>query len=212
MAYAYLYNKIVSHELEPGSAIVEQEISNSLGISRTPVREALKQLGAEGLVRIIPARGAFVSEITSQDVEEIFSLREMLEVWALKVSLERMPEEEIDRVGNLLSSLNENSSNDEFYSIDRILHDLIVRYCGNRRLVAFLNTLNAQIERIRQISALLPHRLEKSKREHLAIIAAIKERDSEKACALLSEHIRNVKNSCLEELKITQANRLLNEY
>lgn len=212
MAYSYLYTKIVSHELEPGSAIVEQEISNSLGISRTPVREALKQLGAEGLVRIIPARGAFVSEITSQDVEEIFSLREMLEVWALKVGLEHMPEEEIDRVEKLLCSLNENCSNDKFYSIDRTLHDLIVRYCGNRRLIAFLNTLNAQIERTRHISALLPHRLQKSKQEHLAIIAAIKERNSDKACDLLSEHIRNVKKSCLEEIKITQANSLLNEH
>jgi DNA-binding GntR family transcriptional regulator len=202
IAYEYLFNKIVTHELEPGSPIVEQEISDTLGISRTPIREALKQLGAEGLVRIIPARGAYVLEISTQDIEEIFSLRQMLEIGALRIGLERMSDDEILEIEGVLSALDENSDNDDFYRSDRILHDMIVSHSGNRRLVNFVDRIHAQIERIRRISAIRPRRLEKSKQEHLAIIGAIKARNLELASALLREHIDNVRKSSLDVINL----------
>lgn len=197
-AYDYLYNSIINNQIHPGQPVIEQEISGTLGTSRTPVREALKQLESEGLVRHIPGRGAFVSEVTTQDVEEIFMLREMLEVLALQVAWKKIRDEEINEVEQFLSSLDSDCSAEDFYKSDRMIHDLIVSNGNNRRLMSFLNNINAQIERIRIISSLTPQRLKKSKEEHLGIINSLKERNLVKAEELLRMHINNVKESAIE--------------
>lgn len=197
-AYDYLYNSIITNKLQPGQPVIEQEISGTLGTSRTPVREALKQLESEGLVRHIPGRGVFVSEVTTQDVEEIFVLREMLEVLALQSAWTKISDEELDKVEKYISSLDTNCSVEEFYKSDRMIHDLIVRNGNNRRLEIFLKNINAQIERIRIISSFTPQRLIKSKSEHLEIINAFKERNLSKTEKLLRIHINNVKESAIK--------------
>ncbi len=197
--YNYLYESIVSYKLLPGQAIVEQEISDLLGVSRTPVREALKKLDAEGLVHHIPARGTFVEELTTQDVEEIFELRAMFEGMALKAAINDIPDSEIEEVEKLLNSLIEDeTSPEDFYKSDRVLHQMIVNYSRNHRMVNFLNTINSQLERLRRISAMTPRRLDKSKQEHIEILGAIKERNLDKAVELLHSHIANIKKSTLE--------------
>lgn len=198
IAYKYLCEQIISCRLPPGAPIVEQEVSAALGISRTPVREALKQLEAEGLVRHVAMRGTFVAEVTTQDVEEIFVLREALEIIALREAIKHIPNEELEDLAAKLRSLTTESPREEFFESDRRLHDLIVRYAGNRRLAVFLNTLNNQVERLRRISAMRPSRLMKSAEEHLAIAEAVKARDLERSERLLQQHIRNVKESTLE--------------
>ncbi|HYE81633.1 MAG TPA: GntR family transcriptional regulator [Clostridia bacterium] len=197
-AYDYLYDAIITNVIQPGQPIIEQEISSTLGTSRTPVREALKQLESEGLVRHIPGRGTFVSEVTTQDVEEIFTLRSMLEILALQSAWKKISDKELEEASQHLVSLDSNCSADEFYKSDRMIHDLIVRNGGNRRLDSFLKNINAQIERIRIISSLTPQRLGKSKEEHLEIISALKERNLEKTEELLRAHINNVKESAIE--------------
>ncbi|KUO71805.1 MAG: hypothetical protein APF77_16990 [Clostridia bacterium BRH_c25] len=197
-AYDYLYKSIIANEFHPGQPIIEQEISSTLGSSRTPVREALKQLESEGLVRHIPGRGTFVSEVTTQDVEEIFTLRSMLEVLALQSAWKNVSDREIEEVEQALITLDSNCSAEEFYKTDRQIHDLIVKNGGNRRLESFLNNINAQIERIRIISSLTPQRLGKSKEEHFEIMSALKERNLEKTEELLRKHINNVKESAIE--------------
>lgn len=198
VAYNYLYNAIVTHELPPGTAIVEQEIADLLGISRTPVREALKQLEMEGLVRHIPLRGTFVAEISTQDVEEIFALRQALEILALHTAIEEITDEELEELERHLESLGPESLPESFYNSDRKLHDLIVKHGRNRRLRIFYDMLNSQIERVRRVSAQKPNRLKKSRQEHLEIVQALKERDLQKAEELLRQHLRNVKESCIE--------------
>jgi DNA-binding GntR family transcriptional regulator len=198
MAYDYLYNGIVNNRILPGSPLVEQEISDILGISRTPVREALKQLEAQGLITYIPQRGTFVKELDIQDVEEIFALREELEILALKISIKTIPDEEILKLERMLKELDYSSNYEDFYRSDRSLHHLIVKYGQNRRLDAFLNSLNSQIEMLRRISSRTPKRLEMSKREHMEILTALKERNKETAIKILREHISNVKKSVIK--------------
>jgi DNA-binding GntR family transcriptional regulator len=200
-AYKYLYDMIISYRIPPGDAIVEQDISDTLGISRTPVREALKMLEAEGLVRHIPLRGTIVTEISTQDVEEIFNLRETLEVLALQVAIHEITDAELAEVEMALNSLSSDSAPEDFYESDRKLHDVIVRNGRNRRLMHFLNTINSQIERLRQISAQRPKRLENSMQEHLDLLAALKERDLKRTELLLRRHINNVKESTLDVCK-----------
>lgn len=197
IAYEYLYDNIINYKILPGTPIVEQEISNILGISRTPVREALKHLEAKGLIKHIPKRGTFVNEISMQDIEEIFAIREALESYALKTSIHTIPNEEIEVVEKQLNSLGDKSSFEDFYESDRKLHDLIVKYGYNKRLDNILINLNAQIEKLRHISATIPKRLESSKQEHIEIIEALKARNLEKTSELLTEHIRNVKMNVL---------------
>lgn len=198
IAYDYLYNGIVSNKILPGSPLIEQEISNILGISRTPVREALKQLEAQGLIRYIPQRGAFVEELGIQDVDEIFALREGLEILALKVSIDLIPDEEISKLERVFKELDYSSKYEDFYNSDRNLHNLIVKYGQNRRLDAFLNSLNSQIEVLRRVSSRTPKRLETSKQEHMKILMALKERNKEEAIKALKEHMENVKRSVIK--------------
>jgi DNA-binding GntR family transcriptional regulator len=138
-----------------------------------------------------------------QDVEEVFALREVLEVLALQAAWKKIRDEEIIEVEQFLLSLSSDSSADDFYKGDRMVHDLIVRNGNNRRLETFLNTINAQIERLRIISSLTPQRLEKSKAEHLEIINALKIGDYARAERSLRIHINNVKENSTEICRST---------
>ena len=198
IAYHSVRDAILTWTLPPGSPIVEQEISDQLGISRTPVREALKLLEAEGLVKVIAQRGTFVSELSTQDVEEIFALRESLEVMALKVAIGNISNEQLTKLESYLSSLTPDSPPEQFFESDRMLHEIIVNHGGNERLAHFLDSLNVQVERIRRISAARPNRLDLSMREHLGILRAIRARDWNAAESELRQHIRNVKQSALD--------------
>lgn len=207
VVYDYLYESIVSSKLLPGQVIVEQEISNLLGVSRTPVREALKQLTAERLVRHIPGRGTFVEDISVQDVEELFEIRIMFEVAALESAIGKISDSEIEEIVHVLDHLSDNTNHPgEFFNTDRRLHNLILKYGRNRRMIEFLNTVNSQLERLRRISSLTPKRLDKSKQEHLAILYAIRERNLEKAIAALRLHLQNVKKSTLDVCEQTRLN------
>lgn len=199
VAYKYLYDNIISNKLSPGQVIVEQEISNKLGISRTPIREALKQLTAEKLVRHIPARGTFVEDITVLDVQELFEIREMFEEAALKTAINKIPEEEIDVLIQEVNSLNNDISQpEEFYKRDRKIHNMILKNGHNKRMIELMDSINVQLERVRRISAMTAKRLEKSKQEHLEVLYAIKERDIEKAVNILHSHLENVKRSTMD--------------
>jgi len=200
-AYDYLLEAILSNKLPPGSSIIETEIASALNTSRTPVREALKELEKDGLVSQYPLKGTFVSEITPYDVEEIFSLRIMLEVCALQLSYNKVSEEELAKVETMFISLDANSSSEAYAVADKSLHSLIVDRAGNYRLKQFLNTLNVQIERFRRIAAMEPNRLINSKREHLTIINTIRQRDLAACERSLKEHLNNVKSSTLETAK-----------
>lgn len=202
VAYEHLLNAIMSYELKPGQVIVEQEVSDQLGISRTPIREAFKQLESEGLVHHFPSRGTFVTNLTVQDVEEIFQLREMFELTALKSAIHRITEEELRYIEGRLRYLDdkkseEPSTKEEFYGSDRELHELIMKYSGNSRMVKFHRTLEAQLERLRRISSMTPMRLSKSRQEHLDILNALSDRDLDAATDALRLHLRNIKSSTL---------------
>jgi len=197
IAYNYLRKAIIEHELSPGSPIVEQDISNRLEISRTPVREALKQLEIEGLIQVSPVRGYFVAEINLMDVTEIFDLRLALELLALKTSISKITSEEIGELEVLFAKLSEDCSPEKFYETDRHLHDLITHRSCNRRLVQFLSNINSQIERFRHIASLKPERLRHSREEHEEILKYIKEHDLEKTEAALTLHINHVKESVM---------------
>lgn len=204
--YDYLLEAIVSNKIPPGTPIVESEIASELQMSRTPIREALKELEAEGLVSRYPSRGTVVSEITPYDVEEIFTLRITLEVLALQLAWEKIPVDELNKVEELFLKLNEHSSKEELHQADKSLHALIIDRAGNRRLKQILNQLNSQIERFRRVAAMEPSRMKRSKQEHLEIIQFIRNKDLHACQESLRKHLLNVKQSTLEAAKLIAMN------
>lgn len=193
--YRYLFDQIINNHLKPGEALSEVEIATAMSSSRTPVREALTLLESEGLVRRYPRRGCFVAEVTIDDLEEIFELRINMEVCALRKSYGLISNDELSRLEKDLLSLKPDSKPKAYYDSDRALHSLIIQNCGNGRLVDFLGILNAQIERLRYISAMKPERLPLSRNEHLQIVRAMQSRDLSLAEKLLTSHIEHVRDS-----------------
>ena len=201
--YKAIKQAILSYEVKPGEPLAEEQIANKLGVSRTPVREALKELRKEGLVKIIHRKGAFVAEILSKDVEEIFLLREILECAAVKIAIPRLKEEDLIEMESLFNSISkdiEMKNYKDIFDTDIKLHSLIVDTAGNRRLSKFLNILNGQVHRMRVLSATAPGRLNESLQEHKDILEALKKRDINLAEQRLKQHIRNIKNNILEML------------
>jgi len=193
--YEELFQQILHGDLAANELLSESDIAKRMKSSRTPVREALLMLEGDGLVRRYPGRGYLVTEITAQDVDDIFELREQLELLTLRKACGALTPELLRDLEEQLEDLNEDSSPDDYYRADRRLHELLAQFCGNSRLQAFLDTLDAQVERVRYISARRPDRLQESKAEHLDIIHALMDQDLPRAETMLARHIRNVSES-----------------
>lgn len=202
--YDHLFDQIVHGGLSANTLLSESELAKQLDSSRTPIREALLMLESDGLLKRYPGRGYMVTEITPQDVDEIFELRLQLELLALQKAYPVLSAELLQKLEDQLIQLNGDSTPDEFYCADRMLHHLLVQYCGNPRLQMFLDILDRQIERYRYISARRPARLKESRQEHLDIIHALMDQDLPLAKEMLARHIQNVGEStksvcCLQQ-------------
>ena len=203
--YQELFQQIVCGTLEPNTLLSESELAKQMESSRTPVREALLMLEGDGLLRRYPGRGYLVTEVTPQDVDEIFELRIELERLALKKAYPNLDSTLLLKLEAQLESLGFQSSPDDFYQADRTLHKLLARFCENSRLQQFLRMLDSQIERLRCISARRPDRLTESRQEHLDIIHALMQQDLPKAEACLVKHIQNVGESTKQVCRLHQS-------
>jgi len=199
-AYNEIKEAIIQYALKPGDPLIEEQIAKNFNFSRTPVREALKMLQNEGLVKIIPNKGAFVTEITKSDIEEIFVLREVLECTALKLAVQRVNEDELSELETLLNKAEvdaKKNKRDSSIESDLKLHELIIKASGYKKISEILNVLNVQLLRSRYIGITVKGRIEKSIQEHKEILLAMKKRDGHLAEKLLKNHIRNVRDNLL---------------
>lgn len=191
-----LKHKIINNELSQGKRLHLVSLSNELGVSGTPVREALHKLEREGLLKNIPNRGFFVTEIKEKDIREIFQIREALEVLAVRLSTPLFTQKEIDAMENLMKKSKlalENNNRQVFINCDRVMHSLIVRKSGNKRLSDMIENLSdfVHVLRMRKISGLKGgERVHFSIQEHEALLEAIKEKDIEKASVAMSTHLK----------------------
>ncbi|MDO5115593.1 MAG: GntR family transcriptional regulator [Synergistaceae bacterium] len=200
-AYNYILELITDFELKPNDPIIENDIGQKLNISRTPLREALRRLEADGLVYKVRNRGTYVRSFSYEDVTESCEIRKLFELYSLKQCIEKASDEELKELHEKLIALSSDSSAESFYESDIILHKTIMKYCMNSKMVAFLNTINTQLETFRRISGRMPNRLLKSKQEHLDILNAIEKRDIALATEKLSLHLDNVKESTWQAFK-----------
>ncbi|MFM1654811.1 GntR family transcriptional regulator [Brevibacillus sp. B_LB10_24] len=190
-----LRKAIVSGEFALGEKLSETALSQRLGVSRTPVREALKQLQQEGLVEIIPRVGTCVAKPTEQEISELFTLKEVLEGLAAGQMAKRGG---IAELGELIGAMNDmevsvKSGNvDAYVDANDRFHAAIIKGSGNGKLQYHFNLLINQLPYRRFVYLTLdqPNRLEKSVEEHRQIVQAIKSQDDQLAERMMREHVR----------------------
>ncbi|MBS6195567.1 MAG: GntR family transcriptional regulator [Clostridiales bacterium] len=194
-----IFNKIrediLSGTFAQGEELKEATLGKKLGVSRTPVREALRQLELEGLVEIIPNRGARVTGISEKDIADIYGMRSRLEGLAARWAAEHISEEEIAEMEEviLLSEFHlKNSKKDQVVRLDGRFHEIMYRAAGSRMLEHILTDFHHYVKIARSTSVKAKKRAEESVEEHRAILDAIRKRDEVLAEKLANEHIQHV--------------------
>jgi DNA-binding GntR family transcriptional regulator len=196
--YALIRSRITSFAIFPGVRISEKDIAEELGISRTPVREALIRLAGHGLVQSLHNRGFTVREYTIKEVEDIYTLREALELLAVKLALKNLDEDKIAALRKLLDGypdLIASGNRNEFNRADEDFHRLIAEFSDNQPLKAQLGSLHDQLAILRRYAHLLSEswRLtyeDVTYRQHLKIYEHLINRELSKAKQAMSRHIR----------------------
>ena len=199
-----LRQAILKGELKPGERRMEIQLANKLGVSRTPVREAIRKLELEGLVLMIPRKGAEVAEITRQDMEDVLEVRTALEELAVKDACDHITDAQLSELkkasNEFKKALLEGKDLVTCADADMHFHDVILSATNNRRLIQMLNNLSEQMYRYR-MEYLKDERTHKTLiEEHDAIRRALKKHDKVKAGAAIRVHIDNQKRSILESL------------
>jgi len=202
-AYQNIKFQIIRGNLRPGTRLLEEELAKAMSISRAPIREAFNKLEKEGFVTTIPRKGAAVSNVTTEIIEDIFEIRETLETLAVKKSLGKICIDELEKVGDDFKEFINKSENAEnriqYLVLDKKFHDLLSQNCSNKKLIELLANLQEQIHWLRNIS-LKRTTFSGSVREHLAIIEALKRNDEKLITKALLLHLERAKESSLIEV------------
>jgi DNA-binding GntR family transcriptional regulator len=187
-----LRERIFAHELAPGAWVDEQALAEEFGISRTPLREALKVLAAEGLVQLKPRRGCYVAALSEKDLDEIFPVMALLEGHCAREAAAKATDEDIARLEALHAELELHAADgnpDRFFEANQQFHAAMQDLVGNRWLVQLIDETRQFIKLTRRDSLNLAGRLKQSLAEHRAIMAAIKAHDTESAGRLMHDHL-----------------------
>ena len=189
-----LRQAILRGELKPGERLMEIQLANKLGVSRTPIREAIRKLELEGLVLMIPRKGAEVAEITEKNLRDVLEVRCALEELAVQLACDRMDEEgalELRAAAATAESILNSDDITQIAQADVAFHDIIYAATDNRRLIQLLNNLREQMYRYRleYVKDARTHSILIS--EHNDIIKQLKDRNVEQAKAVIYQHINN---------------------
>jgi DNA-binding GntR family transcriptional regulator len=200
--YIYLRNKIIHNELPPGTRIHYDELIEELGVSKTPLRDALNRLQQDGLIEIRPRSGTFVKVPNAKDIEDMFEVRKALERQAVALAMKHMKKEDIFQLYEQLNNVEQAIAKRQFhifFSSDRNLHQTIIDCSRNQRLSQIMYSLEAQIAWIAVITAKNHERPHLANEMHKQILKAMLDGKVELAQHLMEEHIEQVKNSALSD-------------
>ncbi|MBQ3666031.1 MAG: GntR family transcriptional regulator [Lachnospiraceae bacterium] len=203
VVFITLREAILKGEIEPGERLMEISLAEKLGVSRTPIREAIRKLELEGLVIMTPRKGAVVAEITLKDLRDVLEVRKNLEKMAVELACQKATEEDIMELKQSHQEFIENMSNPDLTELaeaDVRFHDVIYRITDNKRLIQILNNLREQMYRYR-----LEYIKDEKQRsllvdEHAQIIQAIENKDITKAKEFSENHINNQEKTIAAKL------------
>jgi DNA-binding GntR family transcriptional regulator len=208
--YGAIWDRLATRELQPGERLSDLRLSRELGVSRTPVREALHRLVQDGVVDYYPNRGFFVAKFSGRDVGEIFDLRAALETLALRTMAERIAgidtseqENALERVATALAAARDGKDTSEaataFLEMDQGFHQWLIDGSGNQRLATMTNGLWGQIAIFQRAGTHVPGWMEIALHQHRDILAHLREGNAEAATRALEHHILDMKARILAE-------------
>ncbi len=198
-----LRQAILKGELKPGERLMEIALSNRLGVSRTPVREAIRMLELEGLVTMIPRKGAQVAQISEQDLNDVLEVRLGLEELAVKFACERITQEELEDLRKAVEEFDRLRDTDELSALaeaDMKVHEAIYNATHNRRLIQLLNNIREQMYRYRIEYLKDKEQRNNLTKEHFALLKSLEQRDIKSARENISVHIKNQQEAIRSQL------------
>ncbi|MEH7392025.1 GntR family transcriptional regulator [Bacillus sp. JJ1503] len=201
MVYENIKHAIIEGDIEPGTRLTETKVGEQMNVSTTPVREAFRRLASEGLLKIIPWRGAIVQEFSGQELIEVYQCRESLEGLAIKLAIETIDSEGIEKLESLVEESKETDDLSEYVEINSTIHNTILEYAQNETLSNLLGQLNDVIYHNRNMSSYSKQRRNEIYYEHLQIVSAIKNGDKEQAQKAMELHVNNGYRYIKERLK-----------
>ena len=201
--YRILKSGIIDGTLKSGTKLLEVKIAEQMGISRTPIREALRELAAKGFVKMVPNQGIIVSSDSIEDIREVIQIRGVLEGLAARLAATLMTKEQLDQLEILLRKMEifaRKNNPMDFGDVDAEFHNIIVNSSGNHRLMQMRKNITEQAHRYRIKSLHVFGRLTRSTEEHQKMYDALKKKDSEKADKACQEHIENTLKNILSHV------------
>ena len=199
---------IDSGELPPGARLNEVELCGQLGVSRTPLREAIRALATEGLIELQPNRGATVSIVTVEDLTEILPIMAVLEGLGGRLAAFEMSDEKIAEVRHVHDRMLEHYARRElaeYFETNRLIHELISEGSGNQSLVDQINSLSAKVRRARFSTEMTPESWAKAVSEHEAMINALEARDATALEKIIMNHVETKQSTILGVIAPTEA-------
>lgn len=204
VVFKTLRRAILKGELQPGERLMEIALAKKLGVSRTPIREAIRMLELEGLVLMIPRRGAEVAGITEKNLRDTLEVRRALEELAIEISCTKITDEELEELSKAERAFDlaiENKDIIEIARADERFHDIIFTSTGNDKLVQMINNLREQMYRYRLEYVKSESTRNQLMNEHEMILKALKSRDKSEAKRIIAEHINNQEVNVSKKLK-----------
>lgn len=200
-----LRQAILTGELKPGERLMEIHLANRLGVSRTPIREAIRKLELEGLVTMIPRRGAEVAQITEKSMNDVLEVRRALDALCVELACDRIGPQELEELKTACEHFETAVKTKDVKKIaqaDVALHDIIVQATGNHRLIQLVNNLSEQMYRYRfeYIKDISQH--ERLVEEHRIIYQGIVNKDKETASQAAKLHIDNQKKAIIRQIRL----------
>ncbi len=196
-----LREAIRSGVLKPGERIMEIQLAEELGVSRTPVREAIRKLELEGYVVMMPRRGTYVASMSIRDINEIFEIRTALESLSNGLAADHITDDELEHLQRLLVIIGgyiKEGNIEKIVETDIEFHDLLYHAARNERLVGIISNLRDQLTRFRTLSMSYPGRLEETLEEHRLIVDAIASGDRKAASRAAERHMENSEKTLLK--------------
>ncbi len=198
---------IDSGELAPGTRLNEIELCNTMGVSRTPLREAIRSLATEGLIELQPNRGAIVSVVSQEDVTEILPIMASLEGLGGRLAAMHMDQSKIAQVRKIHDQMISHYKNNEvaeYFETNRLIHELITEGSGNQTLVDTINSLSAKVRRARFTAQMTKESWAKAVSEHEEMIAALEAQDPHRLEAILVQHVETKRATILGSIEQNQ--------
>lgn len=202
--YQYLKKSILNLDFRPGQQLHIEDFTEKLEVSRTPVREAFLRLATEGLLDVRPRVGYFVSAISEQDIHDLFEAREIVETRAARQAAIALSDDDLEKIKEIMQETTKavkDGDYDRFLEFEVKFHEYIKKPMTNKRLIAFVDSLNDLTYRERVLSTRSPENVEKTIVEHKCIVDALLKRDSEEAGKCMAQHLENVRERLIDFMR-----------